>query len=187
MTKNMPLANDIRTARRSAALRSMRLLGSRTQTCPTCGTPFEITSQHPEKQYCKQSCHSKANWETNRKKMVDSSKNSIKKAQKAARSVLMGSHGFGLHERGRPDHHGAKRFIVRSPDGDVFEAVNLAEWCRTNADRFLPDSYPHSRKTLAERAQCGLGKIVMGLESSWRGWTCELLPNAELSDGAPKI
>lgn len=64
----------------------------------------------------------------------------------------------------------AKRWWVISPDGDTYEVVNLAKWCRDNPDLF--DGHSH------RLANHGLRQIQLSLMgrtkrrvSSWHGWS----------------
>jgi hypothetical protein len=100
-----------------------------------------------------------------------------------------GSHGFGRLTRGRIDHARAKHFLIRSPLGDVYEVKNLAEWCRSNVGKFLPDDHPYSKTPLNRRAQVGFSMLVTGKRNncSWRGWTAVCVFDIEADPLARRV
>lgn len=66
------------------------------------------------------------------------------------------------------NHHGAKTWVLLSPDGTIYRCRNLLHWCRTHAD--LLDGTPR-------QAWDGFSKIKYTLQGkrkhpsrTWKGW-----------------
>lgn len=79
-----------------------------------------------------------------------------------------------------PNHARAIHWIVRAPNGELFEFDNLQSWCRKNEEKFLPDDYPNATTPLWLRAAYGFNnqkRTDRKGQTHWKGWT--LVSNVE--------
>ena len=98
----------------------------------------------------------------------------LKNAAEALRARMSGSHGFGRAARDRKDHCKAMHWIVRAPNGVIYEFDNLQSWARANVSLLLPDMAPASKLPLWYRFVLGMNNLQRTDGKgghSWRGWT----------------
>lgn len=93
------------------------------------------------------------------------------RAHEACMKAVIGSHGFGCMEKGKPDHLFALHWVIQDPDGERYTFDNLDEWCRQNEHLFDPS--PTAKTPLWKLASKGLAG-----KRKWKGWvTISSTPN----------
>lgn len=103
------------------------------------------------------------------------SEESKKRSLAACMAKVIGSHGFGLMHKGRPDHIFAKHWRIQAPDQTVYEFDNLMEWCRQNEALFPGDELEKTYK----RPRWYRAAMGISGKSQWRGWSNRLLSTQE--------
>ena len=73
-----------------------------------------------------------------------------------------------------PQNRGSKYWALKSPDGTVYEIINLLDWCRNHTDLFGMDAGEKSAKSISN----GIIAVKRSMEgkrknrvSSYKGWT----------------
>ncbi len=111
------------------------------------------------------------------------------KRRKSISEQRKGTHNFGRAARDRLDHCKALHWIIRCPNGIIYEFDNLQSWCRANEWRFMPDANPQSKLPLWRRAVGGFNNQQRCDDKAshhWRGWTLvSVLERKE--QGAPDL
>lgn len=100
-----------------------------------------------------------------------------------------GCHNYGRAARDNPKHFNAKHWVIRSPEGIIYEFDNLQMWCRANESLFLPDDKPDAKLPLWHRAVSGFNGMIRRdrkAQHAWKGWT--LVSSIEMhAQGAPDL
>ena len=61
-----------------------------------------------------------------------------------------------------PEHMFAHNWVIQSPDGTVYEFLNLSYWVHHNKE-LLPGT--------PEQAYAGISRMMQGKQNAWKGWT----------------
>ena len=75
--------------------------------------------------------------------------------------------------RGMLNHAAAKAWVLRSPEGEIYECRNLSEWARRNKRLFV-DWYPSAKTSQPERIASGLRHLVSWCVpegTTYQGWS----------------
>lgn len=94
------------------------------------------------------------------------------RAAKRTGNLLKGAPTARVSPRAGPyeSNVNAKRWVVISPDGEVYRIKNLRLWCETSAELFAPHRWRNAYAGLRQVAAWLAGKRQRQV-SQWRGWT----------------
>lgn len=124
------------------------------RVCPVCGKPFHAPPSS-EKVTCSRECEA-----ANRAGNAD------------PHQLAAGRERMQAEERADPaSNHMAKAWILRGPDGTVYEVVNLARWVTDSGlfegqERTAYTQFLHIKQSIE-------GTRTKGQVWSWHGWTLE--------------
>jgi len=125
--------------------------------CVVCGCEFAAPPSAATKTCGKPECVKQCRKNASHLPQVMAS---VEKGRKEYNATPAGQRG--------PEFHGAKRWVIQSPDGTIYQCRNLLHWCREN--EYLFDG-------TARQAWDGISKIKYSMlgkrkrpVGQWKGW-----------------
>lgn len=145
--------------------------------CAVCGKPF-ADPPSSKRVCCSKACSSIRKTQTHvgkSNKWSDEAKarkagqwqiDNLSYGTKAALKLPEGQRG--------PQNRAAKKWTLKSPDGTIYDVVNLLDWCRNHAELFGKESNDHNAAVIASAFR-GIKRSMEGKRkppvTSYMGWT----------------